>query len=113
LIEDLCRKKHRNGMDPRSSFDELRMIVSGMTKRKTLTLLRSKLRGIKPRWIKKGKRLGFEFKYADVPRTTKSMHIALKDLKLDHLTVVYPGKETFELGEKITAQGLENFFISE
>ncbi len=58
--------------------------------------------------IKHGKRLGFEFKYTDVPRTTKSMQIALADLKLDHLTVVYPGKETFQLSEKITAQGLES-----
>lgn len=57
--------------------------------------------------IKHGKRLGFEFKYTDVPRTTKSMHTALVDLKLDHITVVYPGKETFPLAEKITAQGLE------
>ena len=56
--------------------------------------------------IKQGKRLGFEFKYTDVPRVTKSMKIALSDLNLDHLTVVYPGKETFELDDKITAQGL-------
>jgi len=58
--------------------------------------------------IKHGKKLGFEFKYTDVPRVTKSMHIALADLQLDHLTVVYPGKETFPLAEKITAQGLES-----
>jgi len=57
--------------------------------------------------IKHGKRLGFEFKYVDVPKTTKSMQIALADLKLDHLTVVYPGKVSFPLTEKITAQGLE------
>lgn len=58
--------------------------------------------------IKHGKRLGFEFKYTDVPRVTKSMHIALVDLKLDHLTVVYPGSHAFPLTEKITAQGLES-----
>jgi uncharacterized protein len=57
---------------------------------------------------KHGKRLGFEFKYTDVPKITKSMHIALTDLKLDHLTIVYPGKETFQLAEKVTAQGLES-----
>lgn len=57
--------------------------------------------------IKHGKRLGFEFKYADVPRMTKSMQTALSDLKLDHITVVYPGNQTFPLAEKITAQGLE------
>lgn len=61
--------------------------------------------------IKHGKRLGFEFKYVDVPRATKSMYSALADLKLDHLTVVYPGKETFQLAEKITAQSLESLVI--
>lgn len=39
----------------------------------------------------KGRRLGFEFKYADAPGLTKSMHIAREDLKLDRLYVVYPG----------------------
>ena len=56
--------------------------------------------------FKGGKRLGFEFKYVDVPRTTKSMHIALEDLKLDHLFVIYPGTELFSLTGKITACGL-------
>lgn len=50
-----------------------------------------------------GKRLGFEFKYSDKPSTTKSMHIACEDLKLDHLYVVHPGQHTFPLHEKITA----------
>lgn len=61
--------------------------------------------------IKHGKRLGFEFKYADVPKITKSMRIALEDLKLDHLYVIYPGKETFALDDKITAQALEDFSL--
>ena len=38
----------------------------------------------------------------------ESMRIAMADLKLDHLTVVYPGKETFPLDDKITAQDLES-----
>ncbi len=56
--------------------------------------------------FKDGKRIGFEFKYTDAPNITKSMYIALEDLKLDQLIVIYPGKETFPLSEKITAQGL-------
>jgi uncharacterized protein len=63
--------------------------------------------------IKNGKRLGFEFKYTDSPKITSSMKIASLDLKLDHLYVVYPGKEIFPLSETITAQGIEslpNFF---
>lgn len=62
--------------------------------------------------FKDGKRIGFEFKYADVPKITKSMRIALVDLKLDHLIVVYPGNETFPLTENITAQGLESIVAS-
>ncbi len=57
--------------------------------------------------IKNNKRIGFEFKYADAPKITKSMRIALVDLKLDHLVVVYPGTETFPLAENITLYGLE------
>lgn len=58
--------------------------------------------------IKNGRRLGFEFKYADYPKVTSSMHTCLIELKLDHLYVIFPGKESFLLSEKITAQGLED-----
>ncbi len=51
----------------------------------------------------KGKRIGFEFKYGDAARLTKSMHIALHDLKLKKLFVVYPGKESYPLHDKIEA----------
>ena len=54
-----------------------------------------------------GKRLGVEFKYSERPKTTKSMHIALEDLKLDHLYTVHPGKHSFPLTDKITATPLE------
>lgn len=54
-----------------------------------------------------GKRLGFEFKYTDSPRLRPSMKIALEDLKLDRLTVVFPGRERFPLAERIQAVGLD------
>ncbi len=38
-----------------------------------------------------GKRFGFEFKLADAPGFTRSMHIAMEDLRLNRLFVVYPG----------------------
>lgn len=57
--------------------------------------------------FKNNKRIGFEFKYADKLQITKSMRIALEDLQLDHLIVIYPGKEKFPLDEKITAYGLD------
>lgn len=63
--------------------------------------------------IKDGKRLGFEFKYADAPKTTKSMHIALHDLELDKLIVVYPGNKVFPITEKISACGLETIATDE
>ena len=59
--------------------------------------------------IKDGRRIGFEIKYTDTPKLTKSMHIALQDLALDHLYVVHPHKDTFPLADKITAQGFESY----
>lgn len=51
--------------------------------------------------IIKGRKIGFEFKYASVPKKTASMTIAQKDLDLDHIYVVYPEGETFYLSEYI------------
>ena len=51
--------------------------------------------------FRKGKRLGFEFKYSDAPGMTKSLHIALGDLSLDHAWIVYPGRERYRLHEKV------------
>ncbi len=59
-----------------------------------------------------GKRIGFEFKFNDAPSTTKSMHIALADLKLDHLWVVHPGLHRHPLGDRIEAIGLAELATS-
>lgn len=58
--------------------------------------------------VRRGHRWGFEFKCTDAPRTTKSMHIAIADLGLEHLWVVYPGSLEYALGEKITALPLSS-----
>ena len=50
-----------------------------------------------------GRRFGFEFKYADAPGRSRSMFVALEDLKLDHLWIVYPGEQAYSVDEKITA----------
>jgi len=50
----------------------------------------------------RGRRYGFEIKYNEAPRTRKSMYVAIQDLKLDHLWVIYPGKEKYPVNEKIT-----------
>ena len=60
--------------------------------------------------FKEGKRLGFEFKYTDAPRTTKSMHSSLNDLKLDHLYVIYPGQQSYQLTENISVTTLDDIF---
>jgi len=50
-----------------------------------------------------GKRYGFEFKFDDAPGTTKSMRIAMADLRLERLFVVFPGDRPYALDEKIDA----------
>jgi predicted AAA+ superfamily ATPase len=49
------------------------------------------------------RRLGFEVKLTSSPSVTRSMHIAMRDLKLDRLDVIHAGEHTFPLGEKIRA----------
>jgi uncharacterized protein len=48
-----------------------------------------------------GKRYGIEFKCADAPGMTKSLHIALEDLKLERAWIVYPGAETYPVHDKV------------
>ena len=52
--------------------------------------------------IMRGKHFGFEFKYADAPGTSRSMHSAIQDLSLEHLWVIYPGHDEYALDDKIT-----------
>jgi predicted AAA+ superfamily ATPase len=54
-----------------------------------------------------GKRHGFEFKYTDAPGRKRSMHIAIEDLGLEHLWVIYPGDQQYALDSKITVMPLE------
>jgi len=52
--------------------------------------------------VKNGRRLGVECKRMDAPRLTPSMQIALSDLALDHLTVIYPGDRPYPLADRVT-----------
>lgn len=47
--------------------------------------------------FKGNQRIGVEFKRADAPRVTPSMRIAIDNLKLDTLYVVYPGLHRYAL----------------
>ena len=50
----------------------------------------------------RGRQYGFEFKYADAPGTNRSMHIAVQNLSLEHLWVIYPGHQEYSLDNKIS-----------
>ncbi len=52
--------------------------------------------------FKGGRRYGVEMKFQDAPRLTPSMRIALTDLHLEHLTVLYPGDLRYDLDRRVT-----------
>ena len=51
--------------------------------------------------LKGTRRVGVEFKRADAPTLTPSMRIAMTDLKLDELLVLYPGPKRYSLADRI------------
>jgi len=53
--------------------------------------------------FRRGRRIGIECKRTDAPTLTPSMRIALADLKLDELRVVYPGEKCYSLAKNIEA----------
>lgn len=55
-----------------------------------------------------GRRLGFEFKHADAPALTKSMHVARQDLKLERLLVVTPGSQSYPLADWAEVVGIQD-----
>jgi uncharacterized protein len=56
----------------------------------------------------RGKRIGVEFKRADAPHATRSMHLAITDTALDELWVVYPGTRSYALADPITVRSLSD-----
>ena len=59
--------------------------------------------------FKFGKRVGVEFKRVDAPSLTPSMRIAMRDLGLDALYVVYPGNRRYLLADRIEVVPLSAF----
>lgn len=53
--------------------------------------------------VKNGRMLGVECKCADAPRLTPSMTTALKDLGLEQIAVIYPGKNRYSLRADVHA----------
>jgi predicted AAA+ superfamily ATPase len=57
---------------------------------------------------KNGLKIGFEFKYADAPKITPSLKIAMEDLNLEKIFVIYPGQKSYALTEKISVVSLKD-----
>jgi hypothetical protein len=53
--------------------------------------------------LKDGRRIGVECKRVDAPRLTPSMRLALEDLELDRLFVIYPGNLAYPIADKVMA----------
>lgn len=52
-------------------------------------------------WRRANRLIGIEAKWADAPKMTKSMHIALADLRLSALYVAYPGPRRYRLAPRV------------
>jgi predicted AAA+ superfamily ATPase len=59
----------------------------------------------------RGRRLGFEVKFSDAPRLTRSMRIAQRDLDLDSLWVVHPGDASWPMAKGIEAVAFSDLLI--
>jgi uncharacterized protein len=53
-------------------------------------------------FLVQGRRFGVEVKFNEAPHVTRSMRIALDDLVLDHLWIIYPGQYAYPVHEQIT-----------
>ncbi len=58
--------------------------------------------------FKNNRRTGVEVKFSDAPRITKSMHSAIESLNLDELYIVYPGRHSYKIGEKMTVVSIDD-----
>lgn len=52
-------------------------------------------------WRRGNRLVGFEAKWSDAPTMTKSMHVALADLELAQLYVVYPGPRRYRIDRRV------------
>jgi hypothetical protein len=58
--------------------------------------------------IKEGRRLGVEMKRADAPRMTPSIRVAIADLRLEQVVILYPGDQEYEIAENTRVAGLSS-----
>jgi len=62
-------------------------------------------------FAKGGRMYGVEVKRADAPTMTPSMRIALEDLKLERIIVIYPGNKRYSLHKKIDVVPFESIAV--
>ena len=53
--------------------------------------------------LRRGKRFGIEFKWSSAPAMTKSLHVALHDLRLTRAWIVHPGELQFPVHPQVEA----------
>lgn len=58
-------------------------------------------------FLKSGRMYGVEIKRADAPAITPSMRIALEDLELERIAVIYPGEKRYSLHKNVDVVPLE------
>ncbi|MCU0722321.1 MAG: ATP-binding protein [Planctomycetes bacterium] len=52
--------------------------------------------------VRGAKRFGFEFKFEDAPAPTRSMRVAIEDLRLERLWIVAPGDRAYDLDDRLS-----------
>lgn len=60
--------------------------------------------------IRNGNKTGFEIKYTDAPKVTKSMLLAIEDLSLERIFIIYPGEKDYALHDKIQVKAAKNIW---
>jgi predicted AAA+ superfamily ATPase len=59
-------------------------------------------------FLYRGGRYAAEVKFSEAPHVTKSMRIAMEDLGLHHLWIIYPGQHAYPAHERITVWPLRD-----
>jgi len=60
-------------------------------------------------YVENGKMKGVEVKYTDNPKMTKSINIAIEELDLSEVKILYPGDKSFKLDSKVSAVSFFDF----
>ncbi len=56
---------------------------------------------------------GFEFKFSNHPKTTRSITEAIASLDLNHVTIIVPSNVRYPLNEKVSVVGLQEFIAQQ